>query len=394
MRMNLKGTKVWLLLLAMSFMIGGFGLARANPTYSGHFNTAYPNSPLAGSANCAVCHTTSIPNLNPYGSDFKKNGKNQAALTKIESSDSDGDGSSNKVEINLGTFPGDPGSHPVVSDTTAPTVTGFTIPATSDSLTVSITTFTATDNVGVTGFMVTDSAKPPSVSATTWSTSPPSSYTFTTSGKKTLYAWAKDAAGNVSSNLSATVNITSSNPQPPTEDLTLWSDQWLKMTIKYEGYSLGLSNPGLVQQDPLPGEEDDASEMSKDRHSDVAYLNFTTWDSQQSVIQGNLYQRDSKGQWTHAPLTLHLIDGNPTDFLCWFQVNGDFTAGFTARIQGKETGGTLKSGSFNTLGGYYFEIDSRGGASSSQAFTAGQISLNGSLVPKAKVPVPGNALAQ
>ena len=170
--------------------------------------------------------------------------------------------------------------------------------------------------------------------------------------------------------------------------LTNWSGQWLKVTVKYEGYSLGLSNPGLVQQDPMPGEEDDASGMSKDRQSDVAYLNFTAWDSQQGVLQGELYQRDSTGQWIHAPLNFHFIDGTRTDFLCWSQVSGEFTAGFTARLQGKESSGILKSGSFKTLGGYYFEIDSTGDAPSSQAFSGGQLSINGSLVPRTRVPVP------
>lgn len=40
------------------------------------------------------------------------------------------------------------------SDTTAPTVTAFTIPSTSNSLTVPITAFAATDDVGVTGYLV------------------------------------------------------------------------------------------------------------------------------------------------------------------------------------------------------------------------------------------------
>jgi hypothetical protein len=483
--MNGRKSKIVISLLAMVFVTGVFSLAHANSTYSGYFNSAYPSSSLAGSGNCAVCHT-SIPSLNSYGSDFKNHGKNQAAITAIESLDSDGDGSSNKLEIDAGTFPGDSGSHPVVSDTVAPTVTGFSIPATSASLTVSITTFTATDNVGVTGYMVTESSTAPSASATDWNTPPPASYvcsasgartlyswakdaagnvstsrsasvnitlppisdtvaptvtgfsipatsasltvsittftatdnvgvtgymvtesattpsasaagwrpsapsgyTFTTSGTKTLFAWARDAAGNVSTSLSATVTVTNSNPPPPPGDLTLWSGQWLKATVKYEGYSLGLSNPGLVQQDPMPGEEDDASEMSKDRQSNVAYLNFTAWDPQEGVLLGKLYQRDSKGQWIHAPLTFHFIDGTPTDFLCWSQVSGDFTAGFTARLQGKESSGILKSGSFKTLGGYYFEIDSTGGGSSSQAFSGGQLSINGSLVPRTRVPVP------
>ena len=348
--MNGRKSKIVISLLAMVFVTGVFGLARANSTYSGYFNSAYPSSSLAGSGNCAVCHT-GIPGVNSYGSDFKNHGKNQAALTAIESLDSDGDGSANRVEIDAGTSPGDPNSHPVISDTIAPTVTGFSIPPTSASLTVSITTFTATDNVGVTGYLVTESATAPSASATGWSpsvpvsyafstagaktlyawaedaagnistsknasvnitlpptsdtiaptvtgfsipatsasltvsittftatdnvgvtgyrvtesaTAPsasaagwspsaPSAYTFTTSGTKTLYAWAKDAAGNVSTSLSATVTVTSSNPQPPAEDLTLWSGQWLKVTDKIRRVFPWIIKSGLGPTRPNAG---------------------------------------------------------------------------------------------------------------------------------------------
>lgn len=93
------------------------------------------------------------------------------------------------------------------TDTTAPTVTAFTIPGSSTSLTVPISTFTATDNVGVTRYLVNESAATPSGSAG-WSTTPPTAYTFATAGNKTLYAWAGDAAGNISTAKSAQVTIT------------------------------------------------------------------------------------------------------------------------------------------------------------------------------------------
>jgi hypothetical protein len=102
-----------------------------------------------------------------------------------------------------------------VSDTTSPTVIGFTIPATSNTLTVPINSFSAQDNVAVTGFLVNESATKPSASATGWSASAPTSYTFPTSGSKTLYAWAKDAAGNVSASLSASVTISVSDTTAP-----------------------------------------------------------------------------------------------------------------------------------------------------------------------------------
>ena len=100
-------------------------------------------------------------------------------------------------------------------DTTAPIVTAFTIPGSSTSLTVNINSFTATDDVGVTGYMVTNSSTAPAESASGWSTSAPTRYTFsasTTSGAKTLYAWAKDAAGNVSASMSASVTLSIGAP--------------------------------------------------------------------------------------------------------------------------------------------------------------------------------------
>ena len=93
-------------------------------------------------------------------------------------------------------------------DVTAPTVTAFTIPATASSLTVDITTFTATDAVGVTGYKLTESSTAPAYDASGWAGSAQTTYTFATEGSKTLYAWAKDAVGNVSTSASDTVTIT------------------------------------------------------------------------------------------------------------------------------------------------------------------------------------------
>jgi hypothetical protein len=101
-------------------------------------------------------------------------------------------------------------------DTTPPTVTAFTLPATAGTLTVQITTFTATDDVGVIGYLVTESATAPPAGASSWTATAPTSYTFASAGSKTLYAWAKDAAGNVSASQSAAVTITLTDTTPPT----------------------------------------------------------------------------------------------------------------------------------------------------------------------------------
>ena len=85
-----------------------------------------------------------------------------------------------------------------LSDATAPTVTGFTIPSTSASLSVLVTTFTATDNLGVAGYLITESSTPPLTGAAGWTSSAPATYNAATSGSHTLYPWAQDAAGKVS----------------------------------------------------------------------------------------------------------------------------------------------------------------------------------------------------
>jgi hypothetical protein len=108
--------------------------------------------------------------------------------------------------------------HASSADTTPPSVTGFIIPSTSSSLTVPITTFTATDNVGVTGYCVTTTN---SSSGCSWSTSAPTSMTFASSGAQTAYAWAKDAAGNISTPVSATTTITLSSTPPTITAFTL-----------------------------------------------------------------------------------------------------------------------------------------------------------------------------
>jgi hypothetical protein len=92
-----------------------------------------------------------------------------------------------------------------------PTVTAFVIPSASTSLTIPVTTFTATDPVGVTGFCLNQSSVAPtsaSCSGSGWQASAPANYVFATQGYQTLYAWAKDAAGNISTSLSANTTIT------------------------------------------------------------------------------------------------------------------------------------------------------------------------------------------
>jgi type II secretory pathway pseudopilin PulG len=92
-------------------------------------------------------------------------------------------------------------------DLDVPTVDSFSVPALSSSLIISINSFIATDNIYVTGYKITESATPPSAGATGWTDEAPTTYTFTTEGNKQLYAWAKDAEGNISASISDTIEV-------------------------------------------------------------------------------------------------------------------------------------------------------------------------------------------
>lgn len=98
----------------------------------------------------------------------------------------------------------------VSSDAVLPILSAFSMPATSTSLTVTGLSITASDNVGVTGYYLSESSVKPLASAVGWLVTKPNSYTFASVGSKTLYLWVKDAAGNISNMLSATVSITDS----------------------------------------------------------------------------------------------------------------------------------------------------------------------------------------
>jgi hypothetical protein len=83
-------------------------------------------------------------------------------------------------------------------DNAAPTLTSFLATSPSASLTIPIMAFTASDTVGVSDYIITESSTPPSAGALGWTALAPAAYTVAGDGTYTLYPWAKDAAGNVS----------------------------------------------------------------------------------------------------------------------------------------------------------------------------------------------------
>jgi hypothetical protein len=89
----------------------------------------------------------------------------------------------------------------------APMVTAFVIPSSHVSQTVPITIFTASDNVRVARYLVNESETTPSLSDPNWSAAAPTQYDFASPGAKTLYAWARDDANNISAGSPAGVTI-------------------------------------------------------------------------------------------------------------------------------------------------------------------------------------------
>ncbi|OFZ20835.1 MAG: hypothetical protein A2X94_04785 [Bdellovibrionales bacterium GWB1_55_8] len=94
-----------------------------------------------------------------------------------------------------------------LADSSSPVLLAFSAPLTSHSFFVEGISITATDNVAVSGYLISEVAATPAPNATEWSTIPPTTFTFSSEGAKVLHAWTKDAAGNVSTALSAPVEV-------------------------------------------------------------------------------------------------------------------------------------------------------------------------------------------
>ena len=88
---------------------------------------------------------------------------------------------------------------------TVPVVTAFVLPTTSATKTVPITTFTL--NATGISYLITESSTPPLANAAGWLTNAPTTYTVSIDGLKTLYAWTKNIAGDISVSKSAQVTV-------------------------------------------------------------------------------------------------------------------------------------------------------------------------------------------
>ena len=122
------------------------------------------------------------------------------------------------------------------------TVTAFSIPSTSYSLVIPVTTFTASANA--VAFLVNESATAPAASAIT-ATSPPTTFTVIGFTAHTLYAWVKNASGVVSAPFAGATTTVSAKPAPV-----------LTITAPTNNYVTGVSTvavTGTATQNPAAG---------------------------------------------------------------------------------------------------------------------------------------------
>jgi len=125
-------------------------------------------------------HSLTITNLQPSTTYY----------VKANSTDPSGNGPTTSGTISFTTSP---------VDVTPPTITEFTVPASTATLTVNGITFSAVDASGVTGYCLTGSNDS---TGCTWFANAPTSYTLsdgTPDGVYDIYAFAKDTLGNVTS---------------------------------------------------------------------------------------------------------------------------------------------------------------------------------------------------
>ncbi|WP_236019029.1 Ig-like domain-containing protein [Geomonas propionica] len=123
-------------------------------------------------------------------------------------------------------------------DTTKPVVSaGFAATTPSLSKTITVSGFAATDNTGVTGYIITTSSTAPLAGAAGWTGTAPTSYTVATDGSYTLYPWAKDAAGNVSLVYGAPVAVFVDSTKPVVTAGFAATTPSLSRTITVSGFA-------------------------------------------------------------------------------------------------------------------------------------------------------------
>jgi hypothetical protein len=202
-------------------------------------------SPKTDVLSCAQCHTSSATQMNLKGLGYVMKGTQAATCTQCHERKSLPDYKSlhdkhvkskqydcswchafSRPERGL--------KLPSASlpDSIAPVIHIFEALQKTSALQIQVTKFTATDNVGVTGYLLTESESRPDVLDPKWSSAAPTSYTFNAAGRKILYAWVKDAAGNISYSRWSTINISIQvGANPGKISIPVTADQPLELMI-------------------------------------------------------------------------------------------------------------------------------------------------------------------
>jgi len=121
---------------------------------------------------------------------------NYASLT-----DGDADGYASNVDAN--------DNNAAIYPFSPPFITGFSLPGTSGVLTVPLLSLTTSNDSAVNGWCLVETNNP---GTCVWRATVPQNFNFTSPGGKTLYAFVKNAAGNISSPASASTTISLSYP--------------------------------------------------------------------------------------------------------------------------------------------------------------------------------------
>jgi len=173
-----------------SFMHAGLGIGQSI-CYTLFSLDGNQNYQLPGKS---VCATTSTDTDGDGLSDiYEDNTIYPGSMTTGSmNADSDGDGDTDGDEIIAGT-------NPTNNDALKPTIDSFVLTSTSPTDNPVITyALTASDVAGITGWLITKTADKPFASHSGWQNSNTGKYLLSSSGIYKLYAWVKDAAGNVS----------------------------------------------------------------------------------------------------------------------------------------------------------------------------------------------------
>lgn len=157
------------------------------------------------------------------------------------------------------------------------------------------------------------------------------------------------------------------------QDLSGWVGTWFKLTYTYKGYDT-FNDPSHIPE----------AQSGKT----TAYLKMTAWNTtnqSDKFLSCSEYDQDEEGSINQNSITLHYLGGTDLDFLVLCHIASEENIGFTARITGKESKGTLKSATFKTLGGYSYARSSDPILNPRNSKAEG-LTITGSLISESKLP--------